>query len=92
MTYGWAGICRRLQTTMVTGTTSMMIVTLSRIGDAIAVISMNITIRRYGCPRDFFAAQTPRNSKIPVCFSTPTMIIIPISKKMTSQSMPTSCE
>jgi hypothetical protein len=35
-----------LHTTTVTGTTSMMIVTLSRIGDATAVIAISITISR----------------------------------------------
>ena len=39
-----------------------------------------------------FAAHTPRNSNTPVCLSTPTMIIMPSSRKMTFQSMPACAE
>ena len=78
--------------TSVTGATSMMIVTLSRIGDAMAVMTISITMSRNGFPRERLAAQIARKSKRPVCLITPTMIIIPSSRKMTFQSMPSCSE
>ena len=47
---------------------------------------------RSGDPLARLAAQIATYSKTPVCRSTPTMIIIPSSRKMTSQSMPVSWE
>ena len=47
---------------------------------------------RNGRPRARFAAQIARYSKRPVRRSTPTMIIMPSSRKMTFQSMPLSSE
>ena len=47
---------------------------------------------RNGRPRARFAAQIARYSKTPVCRSTPTMIIMPSSRKMTFQSTPVSSE
>ena len=44
--------------TSVTGAISMMIVTLSSTGDAMAVMTMSMTISRKGLPRDRFAAHT----------------------------------
>ena len=73
---------------MVTGATSITVVTLSRNGDATAVMIIRSTSSRYGRPRDRLPAQMPRNSKTPVCLITPTMIIMPSSRKMTPQSMP----
>ena len=58
--YGWAGMRRRPHTTMVTGATSMIVVTLSRNGDAIAVIAISMTISRYGLPFARLADQIAR--------------------------------
>ncbi len=58
--YGCAAIRSRLHTTMVTGATSMMVVTLSRKGEATAVIAISMTISRYGRPFDRLAAQMAR--------------------------------
>ena len=60
MRYGCGAIRSRVHTTIVTGATSMIVVTLSRNGDAIAVITISMTISRYGPPRDRFAAQIAR--------------------------------
>ncbi len=89
---GCAAMCRRSQTTSVTGATSMMIVTLSRIGDAMAVMTISITMSRNGFPRERLAAQIARKSNTPVCLITPTMTIMPSSRKMTFQSMPSCSE
>ena len=89
---GCAAMSRRSQITRVTGATSMMIVTLSSTGDATAVIVINITISRKGLPRDLFAAQIARKSKSPVCLMMPTITIMPSSRKMTFQSMPSCSE
>ena len=83
---------RRSQTTKVTGATSMMMVTLSRNGDAMPVITISITISRKGLPRDRFAAQIARKSNTPVCLMIPTMTIMPSSRKMTFQSIPSCSE
>lgn len=50
----------RSHTTMVTGATSMMVVTLSRNGEAIAVMAISISISRKGLPRARLAAQMAR--------------------------------
>ncbi len=94
MRNGCAAISRRSQMTSVTGATSMMIVTLSSTGEATAVITMSMTMsRKKGLPRArFFAAQIARKSKMPVCFTTPTMTIMPSNRKMTFQSMPSCSE
>ena len=89
---GCAAMSRRSQITSVTGATSMMMVTLSSTGDAIPVININITISRKGLPRDRFAAQIARKSNSPVCLMIPTITIIPSSRKMTFQSMPSCSE
>jgi hypothetical protein len=60
MRYGAAGIASLAQTMMVTGATSMIVVTLSRKGEAMAVMAISITISRYGRPCDFLAAQMAR--------------------------------
>ncbi len=77
---------------MVTGATSITVVTLSRNGDAAAVITIRRTSSRYGCPRERLPAQIPRYSKTPVCLITPTMIIMPSRRKITPQSMPACSE
>ena len=51
-----------------------------------------MTITGNGRPRARLAAQIARYSKTPVCLSTPTMTIMPSSRKMTFQSMPVSSE
>ena len=89
---GCAAMSRRSQITNVTGATSMMMVTLSSTGDAIPVININMTISRKGLPRDRFAAQIARKSNSPVCLMIPTITIIPSSRKMTFQSMPSCSE
>ena len=60
MRKGCGAIRNRVHTTIVTGTTSMIVVTLSRNGDAIAVISISMTISRNGSPRARFADQIAR--------------------------------
>ncbi len=60
MRYGIGEIPGRRATTIVTGAISMTIVTLSMIGEAIAVMSIRSTIRRYGRPLESFAAAMPR--------------------------------
>ncbi len=90
--YGCAGMRSRLQTTTVTGATSMIVVTLSRNGDATAVMAMSITISRYGLLFERLAAQIARKSNSPVPLMIPTMIIMPSSRKMTFQSIPSCSE
>ena len=89
---GCAAMSRRSQTTKVTGATNMMMVTLSSTGDATPVITISITMSRKGLPLDRFAAQMARKSNRPVCLITPTITIMPSSKKMTFQSMPSCSE
>lgn len=60
MRYGWAGMRIRSQTITVTGATSMIVVTLSRNGEAIAVMPISMTMSRYGRPFDLLAAQMAR--------------------------------
>lgn len=90
--YGRGVMRNRSQITSVTGATSRITVTLSSIGEAMAVISINMTISRNGLPRERFAAQMAKKSNNPVGLIIPTMIIIPRSKKMTFQSMPSCSE
>ncbi len=66
--------------------------TLSSSADAAAVITTSSTMSRYGLPRARLAAQIARCSKTPVCLSTPTITIMPSSRKMTFQSTPLSLE
>ena len=82
----------RSQTSNVTGAINSTVVTLSRNADATAVISISRIITRSGDPLARFAAQIATYSNTPVRRSTPTMIIIPNSRKMTSQSTPVSGE
>ena len=70
----------------------MMMVTLSSTGDATPVITISITMSRKGLPFDRFAAQMAKKSNRPVCLITPTITIMPSSKKMTFQSMPSCSE
>ena len=82
----------RSQTSRVTGAISSTVVTLSRNADASAVIRTSSSITRNGEPFARLAAQMATYSNTPVRRSTETMIIIPSSRKMTSQSMPVSGE
>ena len=70
----------------------MMMVTLSSTGEATPATTISITMSRNGLPLDRFAAQIARKSKMPVCLITPTMTIIPSSRKMTFQSIPSCSE
>ena len=67
-------------------------VTLSNSADATAVARTSRTMTRKGEPLARFAAQMATNSNTPVRRITPTMIIIPSNRKMTSQSTPVSAE
>jgi hypothetical protein len=69
---------------------SSTVVTLSSSAEAPAVIRISRTMTRYGRPPAFFTARIATYSKTPVWRRTPTMIIIPSSRKMTSQSTPVS--
>jgi hypothetical protein len=82
----------RSQTSSVTGATSSTVVTLSRNAEATAVMSTSRTMIRRGEPFARLAAQIAVYSNTPVLRSTPTMIIMPRSRKTTSQSTPVSCE
>lgn len=85
---GAALIARRSHTNSVTGATSNTVVTLSSRAEAIAVTRASRTMTRNGEPRARLADQIATYSNTPVCRSTLTMIIMPSSKKMTSQSIP----
>ena len=87
---GTGGTPRRWQTSSVTGATSSTVVTLSSTAEATAVITMRVTITRNGRARARFTAQMARYSNTPVRCMTPTMIIMPRSRKTTSQSTPVS--
>jgi hypothetical protein len=90
--YGMGETPSRSHTNRVTGAISSTVVTLSSMADATAVISTNKIITRSGEPLARLAAQIAMNSNTPVLRSTPTMIIMPSSRKMTSQSIPVSAE
>ena len=79
-----------LQTTRVIGTASKIVVTLSKIALATAVKMIRNTSARFGSPFAFLIALIARYSNKPVLWITPTMIIIPKSKKITFQSIPVS--
>lgn len=66
--------------------------TLSRSAEATAVMTTSMAITRKGLAFAFFTDQMARYSNMPVFFSTPTIIIMPISRKMTFQSTPESSE
>ncbi len=83
-------ISSRSHTSSVTGAISRTVVTLSSSADANAVTRTNRIMIRSGEPLARLAAQIATYSKTPVCRSTPTMIIIPNSRKMTFQSIPVS--
>ena len=89
---GAALIARRSHTNSVTGAMSNTVVTLSSRADATAVTSTSRIMTRSGEPRARLADQIATYSNTPVWRSTLTMIIMPNSKKMTSQSIPVSCE
>ena len=85
-------IASRSHTSSVTGAISRTVVTLSSSADANAVTRTNRIMIRSGEPLARLAAQIAMYSKTPVWRSTPTMIIIPNSRKMTFQSIPVSWE
>ena len=85
-------IASRSHTSSVTGAISSTVVTLSSRADANAVTRTSRIMIRSGEPLARLAAQIAMYSKTPVCRSTPTMIIIPNSRKMTFQSIPVSWE
>ena len=85
-------IASRSHTNSVTGAMSNTVVTLSSRADAIAVTSTSRIMTRSGEPRARLADQIATYSNTPVWRSTLTMIIMPSSKKMTSQSIPVSWE
>ena len=89
---GATGSARRSQTSRVTGAMSSTVVTLSSSAEATAVITISMTITRKGLAFALFTDQMARYSNRPVFFSTPTIIIMPISRKMTFQSMPLCSE
>lgn len=83
---------RRSHTSRVTGATSSTVVTLSRSAEAVAVMTTSMAMTRKGLALAFLTAQIARYSNMPVFFSTPTIVIMPISRKTTFQSIPESCE
>ena len=83
---------RRSHTSSVTGAISSTMVTLGSAAEAVAVMRTRRIITLSGEPPARLAAQIPAYSKQPVCRSTPTMTIVPSSRKITSQSIPVSCE
>ena len=85
-------IARRSQTRSVTGAISNTVVTLSRRAEAPAVIKASRIITRSADPFARLDAQMAMYSKTPVCRRTPTITIIPSSRKITFQSMPVSRE
>ena len=85
-------IASRSQTNNVTGATNRTVVTLSSRADANAVTRTSRIMILSGDPPARLAAQIAMYSKTPVCRSTLTMIIIPSSKNITSQSIPVSRE
>ena len=85
-------IDNRSHTSSVTGAINKTVVTLSSKADAKAVMSTSRIMIRSGEPFARFTDQIAMYSKTPVCRSTPTMIIIPSSRKITSQSIPVSWE
>ncbi len=89
---GAGPISSRSHTSRVTGAISSTVVTLSSKAEANAVTSTSRIMIRSGDPRARLAAQIATYSNTPVCRSTLTMIIMPNSKKITSQSIPVSRE
>ena len=73
--------------TRVTGTTSKMVVTLSKKAEDKAVIMENKTRIFHGSPLAFLAAAIAKYSKIPVLFKILTIIIIPTSKPIVLKSI-----
>jgi len=90
--YGAALIASRSHINSVTGAINKTVVTLSSRADANPVTATNRIMIRSGLPPARLAAQSAVNSKTPVCRMTPTMTIMPNSKKTTSQSIPVSRE
>ena len=89
---GAALIANRSQTSSVTGATNNTVVTLSSNADAKAVTRTSRIMILSGDPLARLAAQIAMYSKTPVCRSTLTMIIMPSSRNITSQSIPVSRE
>ncbi len=89
---GTGSSASRSHSRRVTGAISSTVVTLSSMAEATAVMTTSSTIIRNGRAWARCADQMARNSKTPVCRSTPTITIIPKSRKMTFQSIPVSSE
>jgi hypothetical protein len=89
---GATGTSSRSHTRNVVGAISSTVVTLSRNADTNAVTSTSNTMTRKGRPLARLVAQMARYSKAPVRLRTATMSIMPMSRKMTFQSMPASSE
>src|SRR5215211_3722323 len=89
---GAALIASRSHTSSVTGAINKTVVTLSSSADATAVTTTSKIMIRRGEPLARLADQIAMYSNTPVCRSTLTMIIMPNSKKTTSQSIPVSRE
>ena len=89
---GAGPISSRSHTSSVTGAISNTVVTLSSSAEPNAVTSTSRIMMRSGEPLARLAAQIAVYSNTPVCRSTLTMIIMPSSKKMTSQSIPVEWE
>jgi hypothetical protein len=92
MRNGAGGTPSRSQTSSVTGATSSTVVTLSSAAETTPVTTSRITITGNGRPRAFLALQIATYSNMPVRLSTLTISIIPVSRKMTFQSMPACSE
>ena len=83
---------RRSHTSSVTGAISSTMVTFGSAADATAVMRTRRIITRNGEPPARLAAQIATYSNTPVWRSTPTITIVPSSRKITSQSIPVSRE
>jgi hypothetical protein len=80
------------QTSRVTGAISNTETTLGRIAEANAITTISSIMIRSGEPLARLTAQIATYSNTPVWRRMLTIIIIPSIKKMTSQSIPLSCE
>src|ERR1700733_13097334 len=82
----------RSHTSRVTGAINSTVVTLSKKADPVEVTNNSRIMIQSEEPLERLAANIRTYSNPPVYLTTPTMIIIPSSKKMTSQSIPVFSE
>jgi hypothetical protein len=87
MTNGMGEIFSSTAISIEMGIRTTMVVTLSKNEEKKAVTTNSMSIIFFGSPLAFFATSTAIHSKIPVLFTTPTIIIIPINRNITFQSM-----